>query len=520
MFQRCPSDYLNTSIVQACEILNNDKKSFITDTPVTDTFTSYTYRNRFCALCNNVSEDRIKEWAALLKCTTESFKPKNIDNIFEEILQTETCNIIYEGNGIEQYEAIKCDNVIRTCNETGKWRVYNPLIEKACLAYTSVYDYIYKNVFCYMCNTNDIQGKSACYGEPGVRVDISFVALLHVTPDEVKDIAVPETTNKCQTGEMYDEYKKICRGLSCLFPKALRNGSCVYMMETLGGVRYKIFLKLSANDTVDDSTQDAADILQVILSKIMSAEPVGDISIKAYKSAETLAFNTSAETLNQIKNETIVYIQMQTNAVELMGTETIDMLLTLDNGILVIPGNTNDIQYNINIGVFKFTDESRTRLYDQRTQKFYNQVNAVFSERTTVPFWSNTYEEFLIIPLYNCSMISLNSTEFSAKRKPHGVFLEELNAMLEDADVLIDDSNNKTDDFEFRICADRNVNSCQYFTIRFCHYENSEQIRVSLGAEFIHRGEKLFQDLYEVINLDRRDMVVWFLIFIVADWCN
>lgn len=204
MFQNCPINYPNITVVHACE-KKIDQNTANTEVPVTDTTTLYTYRNRFCALCHGVSDSDMKFWRARISCVHGTFQPSKVDDVFKEIYNTETCNVLYNAANIDSFVPTRCQEVISECNVTGLWKTYDPFIEQACLAYSYVYDHSYKNVFCYMCNTGDSIAPVVCSNIPTGRLDVSFVALLHFETDGSRQMY--ETTGRCESHQFYDHFK-------------------------------------------------------------------------------------------------------------------------------------------------------------------------------------------------------------------------------------------------------------------------------------------------------------------------
>jgi hypothetical protein len=68
--------------------------------PVADIQSSLTYQNRFCMICNNVSDTQAINWRASIECVHAEdalFLQKMNQNksLIGEIKKTRTCNLIY-----------------------------------------------------------------------------------------------------------------------------------------------------------------------------------------------------------------------------------------------------------------------------------------------------------------------------------------------------------------------------------------------------------------------------------------
>ena len=184
LIRHCPA---NTSahLVQLCT-QPNITENIVSLVPVSDVYSLLTYGNIHCAECNNVSKFNTEYWTVRLDCPTldDQLSVFGLDTIAHSVSQTEQCNLIYTSPSIPDLRLRTCQEVISTCNETGQWRIYNALIESACLAFSSVFDSTYSNVFCYMCNSAFISENTIMeLCQPSNKGDIevfSFSALLRL----------------------------------------------------------------------------------------------------------------------------------------------------------------------------------------------------------------------------------------------------------------------------------------------------------------------------------------------------
>ena len=198
MIRRCNNRNL-TILRQKCEnpAVFDD---ILTKIPVVDKTSFLSYQNRFCALCNDVEEDKHVNWNLKITCITGFFKPTDISTLTIDIYNTEDCNLIYDVplDLVPGLTVPECKKVITSCNETGLWKHHNALIEDACLAYETVYDYRYRNAFCYMCNTGDDIAPELCLDIPGFNAFITFAALLKLPDTTETEVALME--------DLCDEY--------------------------------------------------------------------------------------------------------------------------------------------------------------------------------------------------------------------------------------------------------------------------------------------------------------------------
>ena len=108
----------------------------------------YYFRNKFCALCNNVTDTRQMD-LYIRDCDIEAIDVatySNVDDLFNDLRKSK-CNLLFS-------MGITCQkpDSISHCNVTGMWDVWNDELNTACEAFNSRF-YVFKNAFCYACNT-------------------------------------------------------------------------------------------------------------------------------------------------------------------------------------------------------------------------------------------------------------------------------------------------------------------------------------------------------------------------------
>lgn len=142
--------------------------------PVVSLVTGVTYKTRHFANCN-ADDKTLVTWNATIHCADSNdyyWDPLVAEiNTFEDLIQQIkefNCYIRYSVTDDSVPRASPCegfDHFIRkehrniptvritACNETGLWGNYDSTIDLACRRLTLPYtQYIYKNVFCYICN--------------------------------------------------------------------------------------------------------------------------------------------------------------------------------------------------------------------------------------------------------------------------------------------------------------------------------------------------------------------------------
>lgn len=217
MFTRC-QDNSDAFVRDRCE--HPEKyDDLITQVPVVDSNTYFTYQNKYCALCNGVNDSNLVSWTARITCQLIEYQAANSKSIVKDLRSAPGCNIIFDvpvmSPRLPGYIKPTCVETISTCNVTGLWQRYDASIEAACHAYTTVYGGKYKNVFCLLCNSNDWSSLNmTCTSGPSPYSPPSFSALLVLpTDNNVGD----STTTLCEEWEIYDPFTVILY-FSVFFP--------------------------------------------------------------------------------------------------------------------------------------------------------------------------------------------------------------------------------------------------------------------------------------------------------------
>ena len=120
---------------------DGDYNTFSDILPVTDTTTNVTYRNRQCAICNQVTNDNLLVWQPQLICDkTDAIPPvlKTEKDFIQFANNSKSCDITYFMSD-ESVEPILCLQAVSACNVTGNWSVFDPFISMACLLYENIY---------------------------------------------------------------------------------------------------------------------------------------------------------------------------------------------------------------------------------------------------------------------------------------------------------------------------------------------------------------------------------------------
>ena len=142
-----------------------------------------TYRNKYCACCNGVNMTQpLKSFDIGIFCDSGiSLTDENLHDTMRKL----NCSVYFWPPENEHVQRCHIPGYqISSCNETGKWPVYNKSLEDACLAILDPFNATYKNYFCYLCNEDNPlpQENWSCKGETGHVVEIfpPFTAIINL----------------------------------------------------------------------------------------------------------------------------------------------------------------------------------------------------------------------------------------------------------------------------------------------------------------------------------------------------
>lgn len=224
----CSDNYPNGTIRDSCYDLarnSNDIKSLFNRIPVTSSQTDITYRNVYCGLCNLENNIDLEKWVVLIECADEVILlADSTVSLLKKISDNNSkCNLIFKPSTTALIRVPKIQNCdwgyINQCNQTGLMNHYNPLLDKLCQSYTSLYLGVYRNIFCYLCNVKYKPRKNCIINiKPRVINPYAFTALLDFNfvfdeKNERSRLGTARTRNSrpsdghCQKNYKYDTYK-------------------------------------------------------------------------------------------------------------------------------------------------------------------------------------------------------------------------------------------------------------------------------------------------------------------------
>lgn len=175
--------------------------------PCSSAATNYIYRNKYCAACNGITACEYFN-VAIADDTQEHLQNYGMEDIFQRVKMGEK-NIDIKFLSKDQSNYEPCDTYIDTCNITGLWENYDPIIEKACRIYSSVTwkdEMRFRNIFCLQCNGLDQNNLTFCeFISRGVPWFIPFSGLLKSSRSTANNIMTND--GRCGVEQHYDILK-------------------------------------------------------------------------------------------------------------------------------------------------------------------------------------------------------------------------------------------------------------------------------------------------------------------------
>ena len=210
----CPKEEQNDTLIDHCK---GDKIESVDDYIwVSDTNIGVIYQNRYCALCNHVTN--FTQWQTRTTFSSVLFMNLSLSDIMKvdldlimEVPDSERESAIQYSCFLPRYtkcDKIKDPSIVSACQSDD---IYSPVLQEQ-LPYGLV---AYKNVFCYMCNVVDLgRSTTTCSNlNAGREVSVvSFSAIMDFTRQPQLSKPLEELT--CQINEVYDPYEVgVCQAI-------------------------------------------------------------------------------------------------------------------------------------------------------------------------------------------------------------------------------------------------------------------------------------------------------------------
>ncbi|CAF3422063.1 unnamed protein product [Rotaria socialis] len=271
MRTECLPIYIGSQVDRQCRNLNNQTFNHnpILFIPVTSLQTNITYRNYYCAYCNNDANNNIKFWEYKPWChgqgNDNDYLILNDDQQVEYYIHNLTKNclktILYprdRGNAHPSVFIRPCKKVVpSTCPP-------NTSIEltQNCSSFVTAYRYvpdsdiIYRNFYCAKCNNVNNNYEITCV-DPYIRSSSAFVIHIRVHPLSIlfdpnllkrylNNNTIPHAIysinyNCTNPNELYDLFEKNCTQITNSNHEFIISMKCSYPIQTLIQSNDKIY---------------------------------------------------------------------------------------------------------------------------------------------------------------------------------------------------------------------------------------------------------------------------------------
>ncbi|CAC5365573.1 unnamed protein product [Mytilus coruscus] len=249
MISSCAPTFNNVSIIQKCTADQRKLDPFDISLyiPVSINSSNLLFKNKYCAICNSHTTNVMIPWSANLTCIFEPFDTISFSrSIMKEIAQSDDCNILFQSWNLTSHPET-CDwGRYTVCNQTGSWEVYDKFIEDACNSYTSVYRANYRNIFCFLCNSNQTPYMGCDYWDLYERIKAiptaTFASLISFREEDQEN-----TYHDCSDNEIFDSYEEKCREVVCpsMHYYNKQHNKCEGIFRYISDVFYQVYYKVT-----------------------------------------------------------------------------------------------------------------------------------------------------------------------------------------------------------------------------------------------------------------------------------
>ena len=254
--------------------------------PVISSVSLVTYRNRYCAACNNDNELLPFE----LKVACDDLFDINSFSSLEDIwdaVRLHNCSVSYVPPDSLIFEAETCHDkygLISHCNVSGLWPVYDPEIAWACKNLNSYPYKDYKNIYCYNCNpslvsTSETEMITSCN-----------VTGQYVNTDTIVEEGCKSLPSTPRTFPFKNIFCKMCNAINDqLFDRKFTEFSAsIFEMENPRYKVYTSFSKLRFSSTITGSPNISDDTVNKIYTLDSQKGSLNASQITQKKSLEEL----------------------------------------------------------------------------------------------------------------------------------------------------------------------------------------------------------------------------------------
>ncbi|KAL4228853.1 hypothetical protein ACF0H5_011893 [Mactra antiquata] len=255
MVVSCPSD-TDITLVEKCENrLKSTSIEYKTPYSLLDPLTNslFIYRNKYCLSCWHDPEvvNKATRWRLSVICSRGKIYIEEFDEdtLIRGVKDNDNCSLVFM-SPTKLPSVVTCGQGISECNITGKWHRSDATTATVCQAFRAPFRNIYRNLFCYICNTgDDISSSSFTNCDQDQKVNISFIMMtslyLNPSPSENQPLKYIENI-ECLEDEIQDRMQNKCLPIKCRFYKVFDTTSnkCKPLVEVIGGLKLVIVMKL------------------------------------------------------------------------------------------------------------------------------------------------------------------------------------------------------------------------------------------------------------------------------------
>ncbi|XP_041347265.1 uncharacterized protein LOC121367221 [Gigantopelta aegis] len=253
----CPKYYNVTHLKMACEEPPYTDWSSVVPHFNIDSGTSF--RNSYCAQCHG--QNNTRSWSTSISCSSFDNALHEADSLlvlFNATVKSKVCSIHFAPPSLDtQTCKARQGAVIDSCNVTGKWRFYDKNIAKACSMFSHVVNGTYRNVFCYLCNTDldwhsilrqTVSDKSKQVMTATLTALIDFSNTLE---SQHRGYSQDEITPNLNSSKWLVAYLKQCSNLSvtCAEGKHLDKDQCRSVFSSSNMYGYRVCFQINISIT-------------------------------------------------------------------------------------------------------------------------------------------------------------------------------------------------------------------------------------------------------------------------------
>ncbi|XP_005089160.2 uncharacterized protein LOC101860135 [Aplysia californica] len=255
MVSSCPHTF--SSDASACE--NSNEGPPVTSEINSTSGSSIVFKNIHCARCHGYLN--VTAWKIQISCMSRQ-NLTSLSTPYRAVMSAISrpgCSVSYIPP--EFAKGRKCfskPGMIYKCNVTGHWPRRDAFLERACHSHLTpklVNGVLYKNVFCFLCNTNvdgSHQDLTSCQRSPYQKSAPMTVLLDNRAVKEGdRGRHLAESGGYCGGTGVYDHKEGTCREVTCALAQHLVPGGCAPLFLKAKGLGYELYFGLRPNDPVD-----------------------------------------------------------------------------------------------------------------------------------------------------------------------------------------------------------------------------------------------------------------------------